>query len=390
MKILAISYLFPNCYYPTHGIFVLNRLKAVSRHCDLKVINPIPWFPFCDYFQRYKNYKRIPKKEIIAGIEVFHPRFFIIPKYFKILDSISFSFAVVTLSIKLRKAFKFDTIDLHWTYPDILSGYILSKVVNRKKIISIRGKEALYPKTIIRSRMIKYLLPKFDHIVTLSKELKQCCIDLGASAEKISIIRNGVDTSVFRFMEMMKCRLQLGLPFQERIILSVGSLIYRKGFDRIISCLPKILTAFPDVKLHIIGSEGPEGDYRGELNDLLREYNLKDKVVFNGKVENRFLPLWYNASDVFVLASRGEGSPNVLSEALSCGCPSIATNVGSVSEIMKSDFMGKISPNNDSSLFEAIISVLSSKFNRKEISASMHRYNWDWCAIKVMNIYRDK
>ena len=80
MKILVISYLFPNCHYPNQGVFVLNRLRALQKYCDVKVINPLPWFPFYSKLARYKNYYKIPAKENIHGVEVYHPRLPIIPR----------------------------------------------------------------------------------------------------------------------------------------------------------------------------------------------------------------------------------------------------------------------------------------------------------------------
>ncbi len=74
-KILALSYLFPNKYNPFYGIFVLNRLNAVHKYCEVKVVAPIPWFPFMEKFRKFKNYTRIPKHEITEELEVYHPKF---------------------------------------------------------------------------------------------------------------------------------------------------------------------------------------------------------------------------------------------------------------------------------------------------------------------------
>ena len=126
LKILAISYLYPNCIYPNYGVFVHNRLEAINKYCEIKVINPIPWFPFFYLFKRYKGFERIPKEEVIDGVRVYHPRFFIIPRLLKFLDAFTFCFAVLPLAFQMKKKADFDLIDLHWTYPDVLSGRLLS------------------------------------------------------------------------------------------------------------------------------------------------------------------------------------------------------------------------------------------------------------------------
>ncbi|MDU0356364.1 hypothetical protein RS130_22935 [Paraglaciecola aquimarina] len=74
-RILAISYLFPNCNQPNHGVFVLNRLKAMSRYADITVINPIPNSPLHGFIGKFAVLKDIPEKEELGGLSVHHPRF---------------------------------------------------------------------------------------------------------------------------------------------------------------------------------------------------------------------------------------------------------------------------------------------------------------------------
>jgi glycosyltransferase involved in cell wall biosynthesis len=180
----------------------------------------------------------------------------------------------------------------------------------------------------------------------------------------------------------------LDLPKEQTIILAVGSLAYRKGFDRIVLNFPKILKNYPDAALYIIGAAGHEGDYRSELDELIVRYSLKNKVKFVGQIENQDLPLWYNAADVFCLSSRGEGSPNVLTEALACGCPSVATKVGAVPDILEKGFMGIVVQNDEKSLLSGLLYALSIRYDRKKIAETIRQYTWDWCAAKVVEVYK--
>ena len=189
-------------------------------------------------------------------------------------------------------------------------------------------------------------------------------------------------------MEKNLCRSKLKLRQNELIILSVGSLIFGKGFDRVIKILPQIMQKFPNAHLYIVGSEGPAGDYRAQLDELVNIYNLGNRVHFPGQIANKDLVYWYNAADLFCLPSRSEGSPNVLLEALACGCPSISTDVGSVSEIINSDCLGCIVSNDGEKLLPGILSVLGNKYDRKRISEHMKQYSWDACANRVIKIYK--
>ena len=390
IRILAISYLFPNSLYPNYGIFVLNRLKAVQKYCEVKVINPIPWFPFNGRLKRYRNYDQIPAKEVIAGVEVFHPRFFTIPRYLKILDAATFFLAVFPLALKISKIFPFDLIDVHWPYPDLPTGNLLARVFRRKQLITLRGREALFSHgRWLYKKIIVPLISRSDVAISLSQEMVDICVTDRVLPEKFRVIRNGVDTITFRYLEKTACREKLGLPQGERIVLSVGSLIHGKGFDRIIKAFPEVLREHPDASLYIAGSEGPAGADNRALTELVLRYSLEGKINFVGELKNHDLVLWYNAADVFCLASRGEGSPNVLSEALTCGCPSIATDVGSVSEILNNDSLGTVVSNDDESILPGLMSVLSGKYDRKWISSLMKQYDWDWCARQVIQVYQE-
>jgi teichuronic acid biosynthesis glycosyltransferase TuaC len=108
--------------------------------------------------------------------------------------------------------------------------------------------------------------------------------------------------------------------------------------------------------------------------------------VFQGAVLNQDLITWYNAMDVFCLSSRGEGSPNVLTEALACGTPAVASKVGSVPEIMASEpNLGMAFDSEDvQQIVEALEQVLTVEFDRKASAHQFNQYTWDWCALEVL------
>ena len=113
-------------------------------------------------------------------------------------------------------------------------------------------------------------------------------------------------------------------------------------------------------------------------------------MVFQGAVPNNALPCWYNAADVFCLASRGEGSPNVLTEALACGCPAVAADVGAVKEIMESEKnLGRCVPSeNIDSLSAALCEVLHTGYDRSRSAQTYGQYHWAWCAENTYQVYQ--
>ncbi len=388
MKILSVTYLFPNSRQPDFGIFVLNRLKALSIYCDFKVVNPIPWFPGSTALPRYRPYRRVPFTEQLQGLEVHHPRFFSFPRFLKGVDPITFRRSVLSVINKIHENFAFDILDLHWVFPDLPACLTIARRFDKKLVVTLRGKEALLSSGEMRFR--KLLVPALeeaDHIISLSQEMIELCKAGGVRHDRFSLIRNGVDTKRFYWIDREKARKKLGLPKDKTILLSVGYLIYRKGFDRIINSLDNIRQAFPKTILYIIGKPGPEGNCERILRKLCRENRVEDRVFFVGSVPNDSLVYWYNAADIFCLASRGEGSPNVLSEALTCGCPSVSTNVGSAGEILSHSWMGELVNNTDEAVLNGLIIALRKKYDRIKIASYMAIFDWDWCARQVVEIF---
>ncbi len=393
LKVLALSYLFPNRMRREYGIFVLNRLKALGKHVDIKVINPLPWFPFQGRFERYHGYSDIPLCDKLEGVEVYHPRFLTIPKYFKKEEGERYFRAISGLVDNIHEQFEFDLVDMHWTFPDLPAGIRIAQKYDCRSLVTLRGMEALHLESSDpRRSVVAEGLRQVDHIVALSNELKLAGDRLSGDSRKSEVIRNGVDVERFYFIPKAESVVKTSVDATSISILSVGSLIYRKGFDLLIKALARCTNDLPDtnIKLYIIGSQGPEGDYREGLNRLIHDLNVADRVQFVGQVPNDQLVYWYNACDIFCLASRGEGSPNVLTEALATGCPCITTDVGSAKEIIQSiDGLGEcVPPDSEIALSEAIESVMSKSYNRADNARRYGKFDWDWCASKVLATYQ--
>ena len=143
-------------------------------------------------------------------------------------------------------------------------------------------------------------------------------------------ISPGVDVQRFRpGLSTSDLRTRLGLNGNQKLILSVGRLTRRKGFDQVIRTLPRLASEGLDIKYAIIGI----GEDRKYLLTLSRELGVKDRVFLLGHVEAEDLPRWYNAADVFAMPNHPtngdtEGFGIVYLEAAACAKPSIAGQVG--------------------------------------------------------------
>lgn len=390
INVLALSFLFPNRTQRGYGVFVLNRLKAVQQYCKLKVIAPIQWYPFINRLKGAGGGRGIPAMDEIEKVEVLHPRFAVVPRYMKWFDCLSYLWAVSRVAIQLerRHDFKFDLIDVHWTYPDILAGYVLARMRRKKFLVTIRGHEAFYDQEFsVRRWLVKVLLRRTDFVVALSDELREKAIGLGVDRDKSRVVLNGVDLSSFSYMDQEACRRRLGLSSTDRILISVGRLTQQKGHHDLIQIMP-FLSQRGATHLYIIGGVNREDDFSAVLRKMIVDLKL-DNVHIVDRVAHDELAAWYGAADLFCLASLSEGCPNVVLEALACGTPVVATNVGAIRELITSLENGVLVESREiPRLGEIVDAALERHWDREQIAARMKDRTWDSCAQQVIDIYR--
>lgn len=390
MKVLSISTLFPYPDLLHHGVFVKNRLSAMAKKESVTVISPVASSFFHRFITKYKPQIISPQVETCDELTVYRPRFLSVPGFVKEIEMVT-CFNAIQSTIKRHKL-EFDVIDTHWGYPDLVSAVMLKKETGKPVVFTLRGMETFY-KGDFRQKAIEKALNDVDAIISLSQEMVDYVKNLGYKG-RVTLIPNGVNTSVFNHGSKESARNILNLNCEEKIIIGVGSLIRRKGFDIVIQALSQLPSNL-SVKFFIIGKAGHEGDYENELKRLVERFDLLERVTFVGAVSNSDLRLWYNAADAFCLSSRGEGSPNVLLEALASGCPSIFHSVGDAScaaalseESIKIDFSELLDNPELIKIWAKSIQSLLGKCipeQKRLTQASLYSYrDWEWCATQSL------
>ena len=135
VKILLFSSLFPNSIQNRHGIFVENRMRKLKEkypELEIKVCAPVPWFPFGGkMFGNYGQYSKVPRFENRHGIEIYHPRYFTIPKIGMSLAPFLMTLSVLVFVWRFKKRFDFDLIDAHYFYPDGVAATLLARLLKK-------------------------------------------------------------------------------------------------------------------------------------------------------------------------------------------------------------------------------------------------------------------
>ncbi len=375
IRLLTFTTLYPNESMPRHGVFVEQRLRKLvaSGEAESRVVAPVPWFPFTDRrFGSYADMARVPGAEERHGISVEHPRYLQIPKIgMSAAPALMAAAAFGAMKRRLASGYDFDLIDAHYFYPDGVAAAILARRLGKPVIITARGTDLnLIPRYRLPRRMIQWAASKADGMITVCRALKDTLNDLDVPAERVTVLRNGVDLDLFRPIDRLEARDKLGIDRESRILLSVGLLIDRKGHDIPIRALAEL----PHVQLLIAG----DGEKRGYLEELAVSAGVADRVTFLGSVSHETLKFYFSAADALVLASSREGWANVLLESMACGTPVIASNVWGTPEVVTCSAAGVLMERRTPESFASAFRKLMSQYpDRSATRQYAEQFSWD-------------
>ena len=188
------------------------------------------------------------------------------------------------------------------------------------------------------------------------------------SQNKITVIKNGVDTEIFRSIDTKEARGQLGFKENQSFIGFVGSLFAYQGIDYLIEAAPLILKEIPNVKFIIVG----KGRMEKVLSDKVRELGLEAAFLFTGTVPFSQVPIYINTFDICVVFFKpirtDPGNPIKLYEYLACSKPVIASNVEGYGDFVEGVGAGiSVDSDNPEAVAEAIIRLIRDEGLRKEM-----------------------
>lgn len=386
MRILVFTTLWPNREQPGFGIFVRNRVLALARApgVSVRVVAPAPYFPAWlngrAIPEKWVRLARVPEFEIADGLSVHHPRYFNPPKIGMNLYDRWMADAAFPLIERLNREEPIDLIDAHYVYPDGAAAVRIAEKTGIGVVVTARGTDInLFTEMPMIRRRIRRTLARADGLIAVSAALRDRMAGLGIPREKIAVISNGIDDELFRPIDRDAARSRLDLPREGAIVLAVASLVPLKRIDLLIRAFSMLDR--DDARLIVIG----EGHERQRLEALAGEVSAGVSLI--GHRDQRELPLWYSAADLLCLTSSREGSPNVLREALACGLPIVASDVGGVAEIIDgAPGCQVVADLNEPTLAREISQALDSPPPRDTIAA-FNRRSWSQVAGEILEYY---
>jgi glycosyltransferase involved in cell wall biosynthesis len=227
---------------------------------------------------------------------------------------------------------------------------------------------------LIPRKLILWAARRAAGIIAVSRALKDRLVDLGVGYDKVTVLPNSVDLELFHPIDRPAWRRRLGLT--GTTLLSVGQLIELKGHDIAIRALADL----PKVHLLIAGA----GEQERVLKRLANSLGLSDRVRFLGAVPQEDLKIYYGVADALVLASSREGLASVLLEAMACGTPVIASDVGGTPEVIAATEAGVLmQERTPQGLVEAFQKLFANYPPRTATRHYAERFGWDQTAKKA-------
>ena len=389
--LVVLSSLFPSPSEPLAGVFIRERMFRVAKELPITVVSPQPSFPGVGLIRKWQPTYRPdrPAFEAQAGIEIYRPKAWCPPGVGRRWDSLAMARAALPILAKLRAAGRCDLIDAHFAWPDGHAASLLGRALRVPWTITLRGTEPRHLQEPALRPRICAALNGAARLFSVCQALRSEAEAAGVPARRLTVVPNGVDCTRFVPLPRAAARARLGLEPEARVLCSVGGLVERKGFQRVIGLMPRLLTRFPSLHYLIAGGGGPEGDRRAALEAQAAQLGVGERVHFLGPLAPSALAVPLSAADVFVLPSRNEGWANVLLEALACGTPVVASDVGGTREVLGAPGLGLLFPwHDDGALFDRLSEALCAPWSRDALVRHAKTQSWDTRVTQLVEVFR--
>lgn len=259
-------------------------------------------------------------RDIKLGSRVYVQKFRFIP--FRFLESF---FMILKARIKGYKIFY-----THYCYIGGVNAAIISRLTNGKSYYWNCAMNWLFEQKNSSKIGYKWSLKLSHYLVTGSEEMKKGYVEhYGLNPEKIKVMPNWINLERFQ----PTAGHPQGDHNRVKTLLFVHWLSKRKGADMIVPIIKHLVSDFnssiPDFKLLVVG----DGPHKEKLLEEVTENNLEKFIEIVGSIPNQEIINYYNKTDIFIMPSMEEGFPHVLLEAMACGVPYVASDVGAVREM---------------------------------------------------------
>ncbi len=390
MRILVLTHNYPRFQGDFSGSFI-QALCASLRGAGSEVTVLTPYDP------RFS----LSPAERADGVEVITYRYIWPPEwhrlgYMRTLESdvqlrgwalllAPFLFLFGTLAaVRVVRREKPDLIHAHWVLPNGFIGALAARWTGTPLVISLPGSDVLMAgKNSLFRWMANFAWHTAALVTTNSVDLRDEALRLGAPADKFDLIIYGVDAHEFAPSSegTAELRTSLGLNAGDVVVLAVGRMVYKKGFDVLIRAMALLYEMHPHVKAVLIG----DGDLKDAWQKLAHDSGVADRVLFVGRVPHDEIARYYNMADMLAMPSvthPADGLNVCVVDAMACGKPIVASRAAGNPLVVADGINGlRVEENRPDQLAHAIARLADAPVLRAKLGeASRKRVEeeFDW------------
>jgi D-inositol-3-phosphate glycosyltransferase len=285
-----------------------------------------------------------------------------------------------------------------WVGMELKKSQPLLQVHTYHSLAAVKYKSVSTIPTIAKTRLQveKTLLETADRVVATNPQEKEHMMSVVSSTGNIDIIPCGTDIEQFGSIARSSARRELGIAPETKVMLYVGSFDPGSGIETLVRAVSLSAVPKADLKLIIGGgwgageSDGKEGD---RIGSIVEELGLSDITSFPGGLSRDILPAYYAAADVCVVPSHYEPLGLVALEAMACGTPVIASDVGGLKYTVVPEQTGLLAPPKNEAVFaDAIDRLLGDSLWRQQLGHTARSrvetyFSWDRIASQLSQLY---
>lgn len=378
LRIALVTPMLPVPHDQTRGRYIHETARALSKVASVRVFFQSIRYPKLPGLRpRSFLYEHLDEDYRLEDIDV---DAFSYPALPAISRASNAWMAARQLLPRVRQ-FRPDVVLGYWVYPDGAAAVKVARRLGVPCAVGALGSD-IHVRTGFNAWMTRRTIAAADALLTVSRAMKQAAVrDYGADPERVHAIVNGFNTRVFRWYPREQARAALGLSPRLRYIAYIGRFVEAKGLRELISAFRELAARDDALRLVLIG----DGVMRQTLRTLIEANDLDRCVILPGGLPPEGVATWLQACDLLTLPSWSEGYPNVVVEALACGRPVVATDVGGTREIIDASNGILVPPRDASALRQALSDALNRVWDERSIARAMAR-SWDDVAEETLAV----
>ena len=377
LRIAVVTRYFPSSAEPWQGRSAYQTLRVLARQADVRVFFPNAAYPLW-LRPRSRSYNALDPSFSPPDVKASYYDYSALP-----LVSRPFNGWMAARALLPHvRGFAPDVIFSCFLYPEGYAALKIGKILSVPVVAMSIGSDINRIGDPISALHTQAVLREADFVVTVSGDLRRKAVAMAAPPEKARAILNGCDLAVFHVKDRPEARQRLHIDPAAEAVVYIGRMDVKKGLRELVDATASLHTQRPELHVYLVG-EGPD---RQVIESAIQAHSAASYIHALQGCASDDVAVWMAAADLVTLPSYMEGCPNVVLEALACGRPVVATNVGGIPELMNDECGSLVPPRDPAALAHALASVLDRTWDAAAVSARSSR-SWSDVAAELLAIF---